>query len=492
MNRISKHSLLVCAALTGAVLPGGCAVNPVSGKQDFVLMSEEAEIEMGRKAAPEVIKEFGRYDREELQAYVQRVGEKLAAQSHRANLVYRFTVLDSTDVNAFALPGGYIYITRGLLAYLNSEAQLAAVLGHEIGHVTARHSVQQQSAAQAADIGFTLGSILFPELANQGAQQLFNTLGSALLSGYGREHELEADRLGAQYMAKTGYDPHEIIAVIGVLKDQETFEKQLAAEENREPRVYHGLFASHPDNDTRLQQVVASAGVLRTPAATRINQNGFLNMLDGLTFGDSEREGVRRGNQFYHKELGFALSFPAGWRVENHPDRLIATTPQGDGALQFSSEDINQRITPEEFLRTRLKLANLQNGEPFTHQGMPGYTGLARTRTPYGQRLARFSVLYFGTHAYIFAGASKDESEPYRYDRDFIATAKSFHALTDEERPLAAALRLAIIKAGPSTRFANLARESRIPHHAEEQLRLLNHYYPEGEPAPGTPLKIVR
>lgn len=478
--------------LTSALLLGSCAVNPVSGKQDFVLMSEEAEIEVGRKAAPDVLREFGHYDDAALQAYVQRVGEELATHSHRTNLVYRFTVLDTTDVNAFALPGGYVYITRGLLAYLNSEAQLAAVLGHEIGHVTARHSVQQQSAAQAADIGFTLGAILIPGLGNQGAQQLLNTLGTALLSGYGREHELEADRLGAEYMARSGYNPHEIIAVIGVLKDQETFDKQLAAEEQREPRSYHGLFATHPDHDTRLQQVVASARTLQRPGATRINQHEFLHALKGLTFGDSEREGVRRGNRFYHKELGFALSFPVGWRVENRPDSLIATAPQGDGLLHVSSDDINKRVAPEEFLRTRLKLANLQQGEAFTHQGMPGYTALTRTRTPYGQRLARFTVIYFGTRAYIFAGAGKDERDATRYDADFIATARSFHALTPEERPLATALRLDLMRAGPTTRFAALARDSRIPHHAEEQLRLLNQYYPEGEPAPGTLLKIVR
>ena len=478
--------------LACALLLGSCAINPVTGKQDFVLMSEDAELDMGRKTAPEILREFGYYDDAALQAYVQRVGAELAAHSHRTNLVYRFTVLDSTDVNAFALPGGYIYITRGLLAYLNSEAQLAAVLGHEIGHVTARHSVQQQSAAQAADIGFALGSILLPGLDNPGAQQLFGTLGTALLAGYGREHELEADRLGAEYMARSGYSPHEIIAVIGVLKDQDTFSKQLAAEEQREPRSYHGLFATHPDNDTRLQQVVASAQALQRPGATRVNQHEFLNALKGLTFGDSEREGVRRGNQFYHKDLGFALSFPVGWRVENRPDSLIATAPQGDGLLNVSSDDINKRVAPEEFLRTRLKLVKLQNGEAFTHHGIQGYTALGHTRTPYGQRLARFTVLYFATRAYIFAGASKDERDATRYDADFIASARSFHALTPEERPLATALHLDLLRSGPATRFAKLARESRIPHHAEEQLRLLNQYYPEGEPAPGTLLKIVR
>ncbi|MFP5345218.1 MAG: M48 family metalloprotease, partial [Gammaproteobacteria bacterium] len=305
MPSLLRHVLLAALA---AMLPGACAVNPVTGQSDFVLMSEEQEIKIGRDAAPQIIKEFGQYEGQALQDYVQRVGEKLAANSHRANLVYRFTVLDTADVNAFALPGGYIYITRGLLAYLDSEAELAAVLGHEIGHVTARHSVRQQSAAQAADLGYTLGSILLPELRNQAAQQAFSVVGGALLSGYGREHELEADRLGAEYLARSGYDPQAIIKVIGVLKDQESFERQLAREEGREARVYHGLFATHPDNDTRLQQVVASAEQFRGGQTTEVRRDDYLRALDGLTFGDSEKEGVRRGSAFYHADLGFALN----------------------------------------------------------------------------------------------------------------------------------------------------------------------------------------
>ncbi|MDH5358812.1 MAG: M48 family metalloprotease, partial [Gammaproteobacteria bacterium] len=199
------------------------------------MLSEDSEIAQGRTNHPKIIAQYGRYKDEALQAYVQSVGDTLAEISHRKNLIYRFTVLDTPVINAFALPGGYIYITRGLMAYLNSEAELAAVLGHEIGHVTARHSVRQQSAAQVANLGYTIGAILFPELRAAPSQDLFNILGGALLSGYGREHELESDGLGAEYLARAGYDTKAMIDVIRVLKDQETF---AAAEAKKQGREY--------------------------------------------------------------------------------------------------------------------------------------------------------------------------------------------------------------------------------------------------------------
>src|SRR3972149_4360146 len=193
-------TILLVLLLLLAPLFSGCAVNPVTGQQDIVLLSEEQELALGRKTHQQVLQQYGVYDDQELQAYVKNTGEKLAAQSHRRDLVYRFTVVDSKEVNAFALPGGYIYITRGLLAYLNSEAELAAVLGHEIGHVTARHAVRQYTAAQLANIGATLGAVFIPGM-NAAGNQLVQLFGTALLRGYGREHELEADQLGAEYLA---------------------------------------------------------------------------------------------------------------------------------------------------------------------------------------------------------------------------------------------------------------------------------------------------
>ena len=187
---------------------------------------------------------------------MNQVGQRIAAVSHRPQLQYTFTVLDSEEVNAFALPGGYVYITRGIMAYLNSEAELVAVLGHEVGHVTARHAVRQQTGAMATGVGATVIGILTGsgDLAN-----VANMAGTALVTGYGRDMELEADDLGAQYLERLGYNPEAMIDIVRLLKNQEAFEIQQARLENRKPHVYHGVFSTHPDNDTRLQQVVKSA-----------------------------------------------------------------------------------------------------------------------------------------------------------------------------------------------------------------------------------------
>ena len=192
----------------------GCATNPVTGSSDFVLMSEEQEISLGQKYSTEIQEEMPAYPDPVLDELLQRVGRKLASHSHRPELDYHFTIVDSSQVNAFALPGGYIYITRGMLAYLNSEAELAAVLGHEIGHVTARHSVRQQSTSAVTGI---LGAVLAASTGIQGADSLTSMAGTAIVRGYGREHELEADRLGAEYLARSGYDPDAMLEVVSVL-----------------------------------------------------------------------------------------------------------------------------------------------------------------------------------------------------------------------------------------------------------------------------------
>src|SRR5690606_540866 len=196
------------------------------GRTDFVMMSERQELDLGARYNQEILKQYPRYEDAKLQAYIQRVGERVARSSHRNQLNYVFTLVDSPDVNAFALPGGYIYIHRGLLAYLNSEAELAAVLGPEVGHVTARHSVRQQSQStawgllgQAAAIGTGVGAV----------GDLTSVMGNAFVRGYGRDMELEADGLGAQYLARSGYDPQAMIEVVKVLKNQEDFARDQAA-----------------------------------------------------------------------------------------------------------------------------------------------------------------------------------------------------------------------------------------------------------------------
>ena len=467
--------------LTVLLQLGACATNPVTGEQ---------EIALGRQTHQQVLDQYGVYDDPELQVFVQQVGERLARKSHRNNLIYRFTVLDSDEVNAFALPGGYIYITRGLMAYLNSEAELAAVLGHEIGHVTARHSVRQYSATQMANIGATLGAIFIPGMNNAAANQLVNIFGTALLRGYGREHELEADRLGAEYLVTSGYEPKAMLDVIGVLKNQEVFESQRAKAEGREPRIYHGVFSTHPDNDTRLQEVVGHADALKTGDTTYVGKGVFLDQLDGVVFGDSPKEGISRGNNFYHEDLGFTFSFPRGWNMTNRPDRLLITAPGGEAMLQLSAEDLNKRISPRQFMIERLGLNNLSNDSAINIHGNEAHTGTTTINTSFGQRLARLTVIYFNNRAFILAGITKDPQAITRYDTVFLDSMKSFHAMTPNERILAQPLRLKITEV-EDTSFAALAKQSPLKQYAVEQLRLLNALYPDGEPEPGSLIKIV-
>lgn len=472
-------------------LLGGCATNPVTGGQDIVFMSEKQEIDLGRQTHAEVLKAYGEYDDPQLQRYIDEIGKRLAANSHRPELIYRFTVLDSADINAFALPGGYIYITRGLLAYLNDEASVAAVLGHEIGHVTARHSVQQYSAAQLANIGATLTAILVPGMNNQASGQLMNILGTAVLRGYGREHELEADRLGAVYMAKTGYDPEKILDVLGVLKDQQLYAERIAELEGREPRSYHGLFATHPDNDTRLQEVVGTASSLQTSSKPLVNRDEFLNLIDGMVFGDSEKDGIVRNNTLYHADLDFALKFPRGWRIDNQPAQVIATAPGGGALLVLQAEDLGKRTTPREYLLQKLRPDPIDDEGELTINGLPAYTLRTVTKTQWGQRPARYTTLFYHDKAYTLIGVSRDSDAVAEHDSAFLAASQSFHNLTDNERMLAQALRIGIIQPEAGLSYGDLAARSPLEYFAEEQLRLLNGDYPDDQPSSDGRLKIV-
>lgn len=465
-----------------------CAQNPVSGDHDFVMMSEDREIAQGRTNHPKIIAQYGRYDDEMLQAYVQSVGDKLAVVSHRQNLTYRFTVLDSPVINAFALPGGYIYITRGLMAYLNSEAELAAVLGHEIGHVTARHGIRQQSASQAAGLGYLLGSIFFPELQGGASQNLFKLMSGALLSGYGREHELESDGLGAEYLARAGYEPKAMIDVIRVLKDQETFSAAEAKKQGRESQGYHGLFASHPDNDTRLHEVVATADQFSVGRQGKALRKEYLDHINGLVFGDSEEQGIRSGRHFYHLSMSFAIDFPIAWQISNKPDRVQAVSVGGQAFIDMQATDINRKISAKEFIRQRLKLTDLNAGKLINVNGLEGYTGL----TTIQDKPARIAVIYFGNRAFIFFSSVKKSEDFEQFDVDFLSTIRSFHKLQANEKHLAKALSLDVIKVKKRDNYAGWARKSPISNSPLLQLKLLNGHYPDGSLSAGMLAKRVK
>ena len=459
-----------------------CAVNPVTGKQDFVVLSEEQEIQMGREYNAQILRQYQIYEDEKIQSYVQSIGESLAKKSHRPNLIYRFTVLDSPEINAFALPGGYIYINRGLMAYMSSEEELAAVLGHEIGHVTARHSVRQYSQAQL------MGLLSAAIEINSGrtAGDLANLASGALLSGYGREMELEADDLGAQYIYQDGYSPQGMYDVLAVLKDQEIYSKKVAKQRGVEPRNYHGVFASHPSNDKRLQEVLDNVSQNFVKGVNQ-SKRDYLAMIEGMVFGDSEQSGIRRGNEFYHGPLNFYISSPETWEIINTPNQLIFTSPYGQAVLQMTLEDLNFKETPKDYLRRFV--SNTFEEEELKINSLDGYTAIIKR----SGRLSRIAVIFKGDKVYRFIGSLEDrESDINQYDSRFLRIINSFRKLTKEEQDFSKPLRIRtyLVKNGDS--YESLAKDSSININAEDQLRLLNGDYPDKKLNIGRIIKIVK
>jgi predicted Zn-dependent protease len=306
--------------------------------------------------------------------------------------------------------------------------------------------------------------------------------------------ELEADQIGAEYLNRLGYSPEAMIDVVRLLKNQEMLELQLARQEGREPRVYHGVFSTHPDNDERLKEVVAAAR--KTPGAGEQRPDGrdaYLQRMAGLPLGPSREQGVVKGSRFYHGTLGMTVAFPSGWVVQNQPTKVVATTPQKDVFLQLTAVPPPPGIEPPELLARSLAGVPLSGGEAITVNGLQGYTAIARdVGLPWGNRgPARSAVVYYNGLAYIFTGATRLNAAFAGSDAVFLSSIKTFRRLRDNELQLAEPNRLKLVKAGAGTRIATLAASSPIEKYPAERLRLLNDLYPDREPTPGQWLKVV-
>ncbi len=466
-----KYATLLTLLLSLAL--GACAVNPVTGEQDFVTITEAEEIKQGQRYHKEIIATYGIYDDPALQQYVNRIGQELAAKSHRAYLKFTFTVLDSPDINAFALPGGYVYVTRGIMAYLGSEAELAGVIGHEIGHVTARHSVRQQGGQFASNI---LSILVATATGEQTLGSLSQQLSTGLIRGYGRDHELEADRLGAEYLHTAGYDPENMLEVIGVLKDQEVYEKALAASENRQPNIYHGVFSTHPRNDDRLKTVVRKAKKLSVKTYRDNNQVGYEKMIDGMLWGPSVKQGIVTNNRFAHPELAIGLQLPRGWKVDNNPRFLEARNP-GTGALvQIGVMPLKKNESLDEMLK-RLT----QSKELKVSKKTYGVTASTRVKPRGGDyQPARVSAIALeNSQALTLFGTSSKDHFPDT-DKKLLDINQSFKHLNQAQIDAIKVPRLKIVRRNNQS-FTSLARQSALEYEAENTLRLLNRAFPKGD-----------
>ena len=478
---IDRH--FKCLLFTLSLMLFGCATNPVSGDREFVTLSESQEIDQGRKYHQTIIDQYGVYDDPDLQSYVEAIGQQLAANSQRAHLEFHFTILDSPDINAFALPGGYIYITRGIMAYLDNEAELAGVLGHEIGHVTARHSVRQQSGQLAAGL---LNILISSVTGSQTLQELGDRLSFGIIRGYGRKHELEADRLGAEYLHKSSYNPEVMLEVIGVLKDQELYEKALAKKENREPKIYHGVFSTHPKNDDRLKTVVRAAKTLSPVQYRDDNRATYLKSIDGMVWGQNPDQGVVVKNRFMHAELGIALQFPLDWLITNNPKRLLARDPENGALIQVSLKSLRKNETAAGLLRRLTKESDLA-----VEQTTYGATARTQARISSGSQPARVSAIKLDQKQVLFIAGTNAKDHFAATDLQLLAINASFTRLSEEQVNNIKFPVLKIIEAEPGDNFASLATRSAIENEAENILRLLNGAFPDGTVATSQKLKVI-
>ena len=338
-------------------------------------------IELPSEAADEhqkLIDNVGIYDDPELTAYVNEIAERLVANSSMPDAEFTFTLLDSPDINAFALPGGMIYINRGLLAYLNSEAELAGVIAHEIAHITEHHHRRRRTQSVTTKAAAVSAYIL------TGSGDLYDATsmyGAEVVSGFGREMELEADRAGAEFMHKSGYDVDSMLSVIGVLKDQERYRRAVAKATGKPTGTYHGLYASHPRNDLRLQTVIKAAGDLSSEELTENPElpGRYRRETDGLVVGASA-EAQSDPLRYYHNKLDFTFEHPENWDVTAAADSIIATSPDGADSMTIRIAKIDPDQAPEPALEATAT-GDLSDIEVTENQGLSGATAIASADT---------------------------------------------------------------------------------------------------------------
>ncbi|HEX6941037.1 MAG TPA: M48 family metalloprotease [Longimicrobiales bacterium] len=462
-----------------ALAAGACAVNPATGERQLSLVSEAEEIRMGREYDQQIVAEMGLYPDAELQAYVQELGARLAAKSERPDLPWTFRVVDDPVVNAFALPGGFIYITRGILAHLGSEAELAAVIGHEIGHVTARHSVNQMSRAMLAQVGLGAASVFVPQVADY-SQVASAALGLLFLK-YGRDDERQSDDLGLRYMRAAGYDPREMPGVFAMLG-----RVSAAAGGGRTPE----WLSTHPDPENRFERISAQVAALPQDfRGTVVGRDDYVRRLDGLVFGDDPRQGFFRDGEFLHPELRFRMRFPDGWKTANQRQAVLAASPAQDAVMQLT---LVEAASPQAAARAFAAKDGIRSSapEPRRINGLPAATLTFTTATQDGQMLqgAAAFIEHDGRIYQVLGYAARGRWADYA--AELRRAAGSFRPLDDPELLDVEPMRIRVVRLERAMTVEEFARRYPGPV-TVEQLALINGVEPGARLEAGRLVKRV-
>jgi predicted Zn-dependent protease len=421
-----KVQLQLLSGILAVGMLSGCSKNPVTGKKEIILMSKEKELAIGAESHPAVVASMGLYDDKNLQAFINDKGVAMGKISHRPELDYKFYIVDSPVVNAFAVPGGYVYFTRGIMAHFNNEAEFAGVLGHEIGHVTARHSARQQTSQIIGQVGLMAGMVLSPQIRSMGDQAAQAV--QALFLSYSRDHETESDKIGVGYSSKIGYDAHEMADFFGTLK-------RISAKSGQSIPTFQ---STHPDPGDRQKKVEALATEYQkaTPGNYAINRDQYLKRIDGIIYGEDPKQGFVENNQFYHPELKLQFPVPSGWQYENTPAQFQMAAKDGKSMMLFT---MGEGKSLDEAAQAVIKNYNLQvaennkvtiNGNPAialisTQAGQQGQQQTAEATTKVASWLIQYGGNIYALHGVATAATFDNNVNQFR------SVAQGFKSVSD-------------------------------------------------------------
>ena len=462
-------------------MANSCAVNPVTGKKQVVLMSEAQEVAMGQEADPQIIAQYGLYEDKALQDFINQKGKAMAAVSHRPGLNYQFRIVDSEVINAFAVPGGYVYFTRGIMAHFNDEAQFAGVLGHEIGHITARHSVIQQRNATLGQVGLIAGMVISPKLG-QFAQQASQGLGLLFLK-FGRDDERQSDELGVEYSSKIGYDAHHMADFFTTL---ERSSSRSGAEELPD------FLSSHPNPGSRNVAVNKLATEWQQKLNlnnAQTNRNAYLQRIDGIVYGEDPKQGFVENNAFYHPVLKFQFQIPSGWAHQNSPQTFQMAPRDGKAMMMFT---MAPGKTLQEAASAVLQQNQLTvvNSRETTVNGLQAIAMVADQRQEQGTLRTLSYLIQYGDAIYLMLGVS-NATDFNTYSQYFNNAMSSFKQLTDASKLNKKPQRVRIKTVKQAATLEQALRSFNAPSARLEEFAILNGMKLTDRVTAGTLVKVI-
>ncbi len=485
MNKQSVFQSQYLLLLVAVLMTFSCARNPVTGKKELSLMSTKQEVALGTQYDPSIVASFGLYQDDKIQRFIEDKGQKMARISHRNNLKYEFKILDSPVVNAFAVPGGYVYFTRGIMAHFNNEAEFAGVLGHEIGHITARHSAKQYTNQQIAQVGFIVG-VIASEKFRQFADIAQTGLGLMFLK-FGRDHESQSDQLGVEYSTKIGYDAHEMANFFNTLKrmrDQQGEAGQIPT-----------FLSTHPDPADRFNTVHKLADKEQAKvdkSRLKVNRDQYLRMIDGLVYGEDPRQGYVENDYFYHPEMKFQFAIPRRWKTVNSASQVQMAPDNGQAAiiLQLAAEKSLREAADALIRNNNLHLLDSKN---IKVNGLNAMAVLADQDNPNDPnaslRILTYLIEYNGLIYKLHGLALKQQYNQYR--SYFLDTMESFRKLTDASKINVVPERIKVVTVKKSSNLRNVFNEYNIDRDRHEELAILNSMQLSDQVKSGTLIKVV-